>query len=46
MGDGGDLLGQGKDHVEIGRGQEFGAAILQPLGTGQGLALWAVAVAA
>ncbi len=46
MGDDGDLLRHGKDHVEIGRGQEFGSAVLQPLGTGQGLALWAVAVAA
>ena len=46
MCDGGDLLRHGEDHVEIGRGQEFGSAVLQPLGTGQGLALWAMAVAA
>ena len=46
MGDGGDLLRHDEDDVEIGRGQEFGSAILQPLGTGQGLALWAVAIAA
>ena len=30
MGDGGDLFRHGKDHVEIGRGQEFGSAGLQP----------------
>ena len=46
MGGGGDLLRHGKDDVEIGRGQEFGSAVLQPLGTGQRLALWAVAIAA
>ena len=46
MGDGGDLLRHGEDHVEIGRGEEFRSTVLQPLGTGQGLALWAVAIAA
>ena len=45
-GDGGDLLRHGEDDVAIGRGQEFGSAILQPLGTGERLALWAVTIAA
>ena len=42
----GDLLGKGEDHVEILGGQQFGAAILQPLFARDALAFGAVAVAA
>ena len=45
-GDVGDLFRHGKDHVEIGRGQQFGSAVFEPLGAGQRLALRAMAIAA
>jgi hypothetical protein len=32
--------------VEVGHGEEFGSSVVKPLGTRQGLALWAVAIAA
>ena len=32
--------------MEVGHGEEFGSSVVKPLGTGQGLALWAVAIAA
>jgi hypothetical protein len=46
MGDGGDLLRYGEDDVEIWHCEELGSSVLKPLGTRQGLALWAVAIAA
>jgi hypothetical protein len=45
-GDGGDLLRHSEDDVKVGHGQEFGSSVFKPLGTGQRLALWAVAIAA
>ena len=45
-GQGGDLLGEREDHVEVLGGQQFGAAILQPMFARCALALGAVAVAA
>ena len=45
-GDGGNGFREGEDHVEILHGQQFGGALLQPLGAGQALALGAVPVAA
>jgi hypothetical protein len=41
-----DLLWQGKYHMEIGDGQEFGLPLREPPGTSRGLALGAVPVAA
>jgi len=46
MGDGGDLLRHGEDDVEVWHCEELGSSVLKPLGTRQGLALWAVAIAA
>jgi hypothetical protein len=46
MGDGGDLLRHGEDDVEVWHCEELGSSVLEPLGTRQGLALWAVAIAA
>ena len=45
-GDGGDRLGNGEDHVEVVDRQQFGLALLQPLGACQSLTLGAVPVAA
>src|SRR5947208_10818641 len=44
--DGSDLFGDGKDDMEIVCGEDFGYSLLDPLGTREGLALWAVAVPA
>src|SRR5207237_10724607 len=44
--DGSDLFGDGKDAMEIVCGEDFGYSLLDPLGTREGLALWAVAVPA
>ena len=44
--EGGDRLGDGEDDMEIPGGQQFGSAILQPVFTGDALALGAMAVAA
>jgi hypothetical protein len=44
--DGGDLLGEGKDHVEVLGGQQFGSAVLDPVFASQALALGAAAVPA
>ena len=46
QGEGGDGLGEGKDEVEVGAVEQFGATLADPLGAGKGLALGAVAVAA
>lgn len=46
IGDGGDLLGHGEDHVEVLHIEDLGAAVVQPLGAGQRLAFRAVPVAA
>ena len=46
MGNGGDLLRHGEDDVEVWHCEELGSSALKPLGTRQGLALWAVAIAA
>ena len=35
IGDDGDLVGDGEDHVEIFRIEQFSLAILHPLGAGQ-----------
>ena len=45
-GEGGDRFGQGEDHVEVLGGQQFGAAVLEPLFPRDALALGAMAVAA
>ena len=45
-GDGGDLLGQGEDHVEVLGGQQFGSPVLEPVLASQALALGAMPVAA
>jgi hypothetical protein len=45
-GDFGDLFLQRKDLLEIACGQQFAAAVFEPLGAGQRLALRAVAIAA
>src|SRR5207237_8126278 len=42
--DGSDLVGDGRDDMEIVCGEECGYSLLDPLGTREGLALWAVAV--
>src|SRR5437016_7391482 len=44
--DGSDLFGDGEDHMEIVRGEDFGHSLLDPLRTREGLALWAMAVPA
>ena len=46
VGDGGDFLRHGEDDVEVLGVEELGAAILQPLGAGQRLALRAVPIPA
>ena len=46
VGDGGDLLGQREDHMEILDRQELGAPILQPLRPRERLAFWAMTVTA
>ena len=46
MCDGGDLLRHSEDDTEVRHSEEFGSSVLKPLGTGQRLALWAVAIAA
>ena len=45
-GDGGDLAGQGEDHMEVGHRQDVGGARLAPAPGGEALAGRAVAVAA
>ena len=44
--DGGNLFRESKDDMEILGVEEFGLTILDPLGPCQGLAFWAMAVAA
>ena len=44
--DGSDLFRDGEDDMEIVRGEDFGHSLLDPLGTREGLALWAMAVPA
>jgi hypothetical protein len=46
VGDGGDFLGHGEDHVEIFDRKQFTLAVLQPLGANQGLALRTMAIPA
>ena len=46
IGDGGNLFRQGEDDVEIGNGEEFRLAVLQPLGASQGLALGTMPISA
>ena len=46
VGDGGDFLRHGEDDVEVLGAEDLAAAVLQPLGAGQRLALWAVPVPA
>ena len=41
-----ELMGQGKDQVEVADGQKLGLLLKEPSGFGQGLALGAVAVTA
>ena len=43
---GGDLLRESEDEVEVGAVEQFGAALADPLGAGKGLALGAMAIAA
>ena len=43
---GGDLLRESEDEVEVGAVEQFGAALADPGGAGEGLTLGAVAVAA
>src|SRR5689334_7557081 len=45
VGDGGNLLRHGKDHVKVGDLQEFGLTVLDPLRPCQRLTLWAMAIA-
>ena len=45
-GKGGDLLGEGEDHMEVLGGQQFGSAIFQPMLARRSLTLGAGAVAA
>jgi hypothetical protein len=45
-GDGGDLLWHREDDMEVWHGEELGSPAIKPLGAGQRLALWAVAIAA
>ena len=45
-GNGGDLLGEGEDHVKVCGGQHLGSALLDPLGACRALALGTMAVAA
>src|SRR5438309_9390289 len=44
--EGSDLFGDGEDHMEIGGRENFGRSLLEPLGTREGVALWAMAVSA
>src|SRR3984893_3490296 len=46
MGDRGDLSRHGEDDMEVWHCEELGSSVFKPLGTRQGLALWAVAIAA
>jgi hypothetical protein len=46
MGDRGDLSRHGEDDMEVWHCEELGSSVVKPLGTRQGLALWAVAIAA
>jgi hypothetical protein len=46
IGNGGDLVGDGKDDMIVLHGQQFGPPLLQPLGFGQGLALGTVPIPA
>jgi hypothetical protein len=46
IGDVGDRSRQGEDDVEVRHGQEFGLAVGQPLLGSDGLALWAMPIAA
>jgi hypothetical protein len=45
-GDGGDRLGHGEHHVEVGHVEQFGLTVRKPLRTGETQALRAVPVAA
>ena len=45
-GDGGDLLRHREDDMEVRHDEELGSSVVKPLGTGQRLALRAVAIAA
>jgi len=45
-GDGGDLLRHREDDMEVRHDEELGSSVVKPLGTGQQLALRAVAIAA
>jgi hypothetical protein len=42
--EGGNLLGQGEDDVEILGFQKFGLTVFQPVGAGEGLALGTVSI--
>ena len=44
IGDGGNLFGHGKDHVEVFGVQKLGLAILEPLSPGERLAFWAMPI--
>jgi hypothetical protein len=44
--DGSDLFRDGENDMKIVRGEDFGHSLLDPLGTREGLALWAMAVPA
>src|SRR5580693_8887733 len=46
IGDGGNLFGHGKDHVEVFGVQKLGLAILEPLSPSKGLAFWTVSIPA
>jgi hypothetical protein len=46
IGDGGNLLGYGEDHVEVLGVQKLGLASFEPLSPGKRLAFWAMAIAA
>src|SRR6516165_9092863 len=44
--DGRDRFGKGEDEMKIVRVENFGGSVYHPLGTSEGLTVWAMAVAA
>ena len=46
QGEGGDLLRESEDEVEVGAVEQFGVTLADPGGAGKGLALGAMAIAA
>ncbi len=46
IGDGGNLFRHRKDDVKVGNRQKLRLAVFEPLGAGEGLTFWTVAIAA